>query len=211
MLRCTTRLVALLCASLALLGVLAMPAQAKPGGNAGASAACADGGYLTYTTADGTAFKNEGQCVKYAAKGNPLVEDPAVTRCKQEAVAAGITPTGFTIIAGTEGYDEAGVGFNLTAGPDLICGFGDDDYIYSLGVGDVFLGGVGMDEVSHVDGTFNGGAGGDYVHAVQSGGTFNGGDGDDDVMIVASGGTFNGGAGFDEVRTLETGGTFNQD
>jgi len=58
-------------AMMAMLG--AGQVSAAPGGNAGASAACKDGGYLTYTDADGEAFKNVGQCVKYAAQGNTLV------------------------------------------------------------------------------------------------------------------------------------------
>ena len=188
MLRCTTRLVALLCASLALLGVLAMPASAAPGGNAGNAAACENGGYLTYTTTDGTAFKNEGQCVRYAVKGNELVLTP-VARCRQEAIAANIDPTGYTIIAGTEGEDYT---FTLTAGPDLICGFGGPDYVETLDAGDVFLGG----------------AGDDLVYIVRSGGTFNGGDGRDFVYEVY--GTFNGGAGADTAQTVPYGGTFIQ-
>lgn len=57
--------------------VLATPgAGAAPGGNAGASAACENGGYLSYTDANGKAFKNEGQCAKYAAKGGTLVRIP---------------------------------------------------------------------------------------------------------------------------------------
>ena len=52
-------------------------AMAKPGsGNSEASAACEDGGHLDWTRADGTAFKNEGACVKYAAQGNALVGIP---------------------------------------------------------------------------------------------------------------------------------------
>ena len=58
----------------------ALPAAAKPGGgNSGASAACENGGYRDYTRSDGTAFKNEGACVKYAAQGGtltPVVTDP---------------------------------------------------------------------------------------------------------------------------------------
>jgi hypothetical protein len=53
--------------------VFAAPALAKPGGNSFASAACADGGYLDWTDADGNAFRNEGDCVSFAAHGGTLV------------------------------------------------------------------------------------------------------------------------------------------
>jgi hypothetical protein len=49
------------------------PAQAKPGGNAAASAACKNGGFVNYTDTSGNAFRNEGDCVSYAARGGILV------------------------------------------------------------------------------------------------------------------------------------------
>lgn len=64
---------------LAMLLILAFaaPALAKgPGGNSGASAACENGGYLNWTRHDGSTFKNEGDCTRYAAKGGTLT--PAV-------------------------------------------------------------------------------------------------------------------------------------
>ena len=158
---------------------------AVPGVNAGAAAACENGGHLTYTTTDGTRFKNEGQCVKYAAKGNALMLAP-VARCRQEAIAAGIVdPSLYTIITGTE-YDDV---FNLTGWPYLICGFGGEDSVYTLDADDVFLGGDGNDTVVYMyGGTFNGGGGVDYVFDM-FGGTFNGGAGDD-VVYTNHGGTF---------------------
>ena len=206
MIRFTTRFIAILGASLMLLGVLAMPASAKPGGNAGASAACANGGYQNYTDANGNAFKNEGQCSKYAAQGNALVpvvtEDPAVTRCKQEAAAAGFDPNAFNIIAGTENNDA----FTPTAGQDLFCGFGGADYVNTVSADDVFLGGADNDYAAAVVGTFNGGAGDDWVSYLY--GTFNGGDGNDSATVLFEGSTFNGGAGDDRVWNMY-GGTFN--
>jgi hypothetical protein len=47
--------------------------NAKPGGNAAAAAACRHGGYVNWTRADGTTFRNEGDCVSYAARGGVLV------------------------------------------------------------------------------------------------------------------------------------------
>ena len=211
MARFTTRRIAILCASLMLLSVLSVPAMAAPGGNAAASAACENGGYQNYTDANGNAFKNEGQCVKYAANGNALVpvvtEDPAVTRCKQEAVAAGFDPSAFTIIVGTENDDPSV--WPTTAGPDLICGFGGNDYVWTLSANDVFLGGDGVDYVDHLYGTFNGDAGNDSVLGPLYG-TFNGGAGDDSASEMYNGGIFNGGAGNDTVYAND-GGTFNQE
>ena len=60
---------------LALLLVLAFasPAAAARGGNADAAAKCEEGGYLNWTRADGSTFRNEGACVSYAARGGTLV------------------------------------------------------------------------------------------------------------------------------------------
>jgi hypothetical protein len=226
--RFNTRLLAILGVSLALLGMLSMTAGAAPSGNAEAKAACENGGYVNYTDADGNPFKNEGQCIKYAAQGNtpvPVVtEDPAVTRCKQEAVQAGINPAGYNIITGTdEGFNEE---LTPTTGPDLICGFGGSDYVLTLDADDIFLGGDGSDSVNllygifigggsydhtnQVYGTYYGSVGDDTASEVHSGGTFNGGDGNDAVFSLHEGGTFNGGVGDDAVYYSD-GGTFNQD
>jgi hypothetical protein len=56
-----------------MLVAFAAPVLAAPGGNSAASAACEDGGYLDYTRTDGTAFRNEGACVRYSAQGGVLV------------------------------------------------------------------------------------------------------------------------------------------
>ena len=57
--------------------ILAAPALAKSGGNAGgnsaASAACENGGYANWTDAAGNPFRNAGACTSYAAHGNALV------------------------------------------------------------------------------------------------------------------------------------------
>jgi hypothetical protein len=66
---------------LAVLTILALaaPVAAKPGGNDAGSAACANGGYLNWTTSTGAAFKYEGACTKYTAKGNARVAIVSVT------------------------------------------------------------------------------------------------------------------------------------
>ena len=43
------------------------------GGNSGAAAACRNGGYLNFQTADGTLFRNVGECVAYVANGGTLL------------------------------------------------------------------------------------------------------------------------------------------
>ena len=45
-------------------GVLAGPVAAAPAGNAANAAKCEEGGYLDYTDAQRTPFKNEGQCTR---------------------------------------------------------------------------------------------------------------------------------------------------
>lgn len=57
-------------------GLLAGPVAAAPGGNSANAAKCAEGGYLDYTDAQGNPFKNEGQCTSYAARGGQLVPVP---------------------------------------------------------------------------------------------------------------------------------------
>src|SRR5215470_6871945 len=42
------------------------------GGNSGAAHACQNGGWMNWVRADGTAFKNLGDCVSYAAQGGVL-------------------------------------------------------------------------------------------------------------------------------------------
>jgi Ca2+-binding RTX toxin-like protein len=147
-------------------------------------------------------------------------------RCIAAAARAGLlgrdaNPGNTTFIAGTEGDDDF-TGRN-TAGPDVFCGFGGNDFINRLDAGDVFIGGAGDDRVVFLNGgTFDGGAGNDSVDFPQEG-TFDGGAGDDrvvflngdvfiggagdDRVVFLNGGTFDGGAGDDRVAVLN-GGTF---
>lgn len=67
------------------------------GGNSGAAKTCQKGGFKKLQRADGTAFKNTGKCVSYAAKGGVLYSPSVVAPA---AVASGapftVTATGFT-------------------------------------------------------------------------------------------------------------------
>jgi hypothetical protein len=48
-------------------------ALAAPGGNSAAAHACQKGGHTEFTRADGTTFRNAGECTSYAARGGTLV------------------------------------------------------------------------------------------------------------------------------------------
>jgi hypothetical protein len=83
-------------------GLLAGPVAAAPGGNAANAHKCEEGGYLDYTDAQGNPFKNEGKCTSYAARGGQLVPVPTgppdislVQNTPDEADGT-ISGTGFT-------------------------------------------------------------------------------------------------------------------
>ena len=71
-------------------GVLAGTSYAKkpPPGNSGAAKSCQKGGYKNLFRADGTGFRNTGQCVSYAAHGGTFA-----TKCPVGSWSAtGVTP-----------------------------------------------------------------------------------------------------------------------
>jgi hypothetical protein len=108
-------------------------------------------------------------------------------------------PSNYTFHGGTEGNDLDDTFKPPTEGPAVFCGFGGDDQKARLNVGDIFLGGEGIDSVIFNDGTFNGGEGIDSVVFNEVTGTFNGEAGNDSVTVNE--GTFNGGEGIDSVTT----------
>src|SRR6476646_8793660 len=72
------RILFTLCAALALTFGVATATAGNghgkgKGGNSAAARACQHGGYKNFTRSDGTAFKNTGACVSYAAHGGTLV------------------------------------------------------------------------------------------------------------------------------------------
>ena len=101
--------------------------------------------------------------------------DSTRARCISEAARAGViggdsNPGNTNFVAGTEG--AATFNWRATAGPDVFCGFGGNDFIVNLDAGDAFRGGAGDDVVFYqFYGTFNGGGGTDVLHR-QLGGTF---------------------------------------
>jgi RTX calcium-binding nonapeptide repeat (4 copies) len=132
------------------------------------------------------------------AQAKPTIGTRADAKCLAEAAKTveqpGFNPSNYTFHGGTE--DDNNFEGQATAGPDVFCGFGGDDFIRTLDEGDIFLGGAGNDTVRDNFGTaygqegddqvvfnftgiFYGGAGNDFVLNNQS--TFNGGPGDDTV------------------------------
>jgi hypothetical protein len=143
------------------------------------------------------------------AQAKPITTTKADKACLAEAaktLKASFNPDA-TFHGGTEGNDLDDTFKPPTEGPAVFCGFGGDDQKARLNVGDIFLGGEGIDSVIFNDGTFNGGEGIDSVVFNQVTGTFNGGPGDDSVSFNY--GTFNGGEGIDSVVFNEVTGTFN--
>lgn len=81
--------------ALTIIGVVALsPSVAGAQGNSEAAHACQQGGYLNYTDADGTLFKNAGQCTRYVAQGGTLVPIPRPDLSLEGNVliATGFTP-----------------------------------------------------------------------------------------------------------------------
>jgi hypothetical protein len=116
-----------------------------------------------------------------AAQAKP-VADSADAQCLKLAIrtlGTGFKPSGYTFVGGTEGNDDF-TPEEATGGPDVFCGFGDDDSVLTLDAGDIFLGGEGDDAVGANNGTYYGGAGDDIVYTNE--GTFYGGAGNDRML-----------------------------
>jgi hypothetical protein len=70
--------------------VIPASASAAPGGNAANAKACQQGGWQQWVRADGSTFKNTGECTSHAAKGGtlqlpapPAPADPNAAVCAQ--------------------------------------------------------------------------------------------------------------------------------
>jgi hypothetical protein len=139
------------------------------------------------------------------------ISDSADAQCLKLAIKTlgpSYNPGTYTFHGGTE-TESTGPEINdnfddeATEGvPEVFCGFSGNDLINQLKLGDIFLGGAGIDRVSNnFGGTFYGGEGDDQVAAFWSG-TFYGEEGND-VVFRQFGGTFDGGAGdLDQVVSL---------
>ena len=87
--------------------------------------------------------------------------------CLQEAeTLTGLDLTGYNVVVGNNKKADDFTG-KATAGGDVFCGRGGDDFIEILDagdiLGDIFIGGAGIDYVNTNFGTFNGGDGIDTV------------------------------------------------
>jgi hypothetical protein len=123
------------------------------------------------------------------AQAKTTIGGPTAAQCKNLAIKTlgkGFDPSGYAFVAGTAGDDRFSNTFGL---PEVFCGFGGDDGLFTLEAGDVYLGGDGNDELINNFGTFYGGAGDDFV-SDNFGGTFYGEAGNDTVTINYEGGTF---------------------
>ena len=108
-----------------------MATQAAADGNATNAQLCEEGGYLDYTDADGTAFKNEGHCTRYAAQGGTLVAPRTVTIsyydidvewsnwCGYTVAVAGFAPSTYDLLLASNRWSGTAVYANaLTVGAD---------------------------------------------------------------------------------------------
>jgi hypothetical protein len=118
---------AAIAAALLSIVAFAMPALAG-GGNSAASAACENGGYANWTTAEGATFRNAGGCVSYAAHGGTLV--PVVVDVDPFSVVYGIS--------GTNGFSVAvtGSGLEPFTGVDVFVAWGSLSQFVDAGIVD---------------------------------------------------------------------------
>src|SRR5215212_1149482 len=118
------------------------------------------------------------------AQAKPI-SDKADSQCAKLAIKTfgpSFNPSTYTFHGGTVGEDNFTFVEGSADGSDVYCGFGSNDQIDTLNVGDIFLGGAGNDTVAFNAGTFNGGDGDDFVsNDNEVTGTFNGGEGTDTV------------------------------
>src|SRR5918998_1804829 len=128
-------------------------------------------------------------------------------KCQQEAVTlTGSTFTGANFVVGNNKRADD-FSSKATAGTDVFCGFGGDDWTDTLDAGDLFIGGAGNDTIYETNNdTFIGGAGDDTIGGgcsdvegvnCTNNGTFYGGDGRD--VVYFNNGFFYGGGGGDFV------------
>jgi hypothetical protein len=108
------------CVSVALVALSASASgttSALAAGNSGANHACQQGGYLALQRADGTGFKNTGDCVSYAAHGGVLF-NPTLTLKQTDARGDySVVGTGFhanSAITLIRTYQPTGDVFNRT-------------------------------------------------------------------------------------------------
>lgn len=106
-------------------GIVSPPALAQDPGNSGAAHACQQGGYQDLRRADGTSFKNAGDCVSYAAQGGSLLAPPDLTTsktCAPTSIASGGTVTCTITVTNAAGAAPALVSAGTLLVRDTITG-----------------------------------------------------------------------------------------
>jgi hypothetical protein len=115
------RIALVLCAGLALVvGVSA----ATAGGNSDSAKACQQSGWQNLVRQDGTGFKNQGDCVSYAAQGGtPKMKPAPITGVSEPtfaldantcSVTVPYTPGIDTVLYGVNGYPETPITHSVT-------------------------------------------------------------------------------------------------
>jgi hypothetical protein len=102
------QMIVVCCAALALsVGVATATAGNGNGGNSANAKLCQKGGWQNLVRADQTAFKNEGDCVSYGAKGETLTPSCIAGSEDWSGFASGSRPTTFAggTIEGPYGAD----------------------------------------------------------------------------------------------------------
>ena len=98
--------------------VLPAPAFAATGGNSAVAKACQQGGYLNWTRADGSSFKNTGECVSYNAQGGvmqQLVETVSVNSASPADTSSSVLPSGHYVFVSSGTWDNTSHGVVDTA------------------------------------------------------------------------------------------------
>jgi hypothetical protein len=110
------RILLVCCAALALtVGVATATAGNGDGGNSAAAKACQKGGWKNLVRSDGSLFKNQGDCVSYAAQGGTLKPKPTCTAGSENFSTAADNSTPTTFSGGTidSAYDTTPAGVRI--------------------------------------------------------------------------------------------------
>jgi hypothetical protein len=126
------RLMLILCAALAL--IVGVSTATAGGGNSDAAKACQQGGWQNLVREDGTGFKNDGDCVSYAAQGGVLQPKPPCTAGSENfaADAEFSQPTSFS--GGTIDTSYGPVGGVLVQGSSWNGGYAAGTHVLFTGL-----------------------------------------------------------------------------
>ena len=111
------RVTLMLVAMAVMVPLFAVVAYAAAGGNAANAAKCEEGGYLDYTDAQRTPFKNEGQCTRYAAKAGQL-PDISFDQATGTISGTGFTPNSLIVLVVNISWPSGGSASNIPLSTD---------------------------------------------------------------------------------------------